>query len=116
MRRTFNLIIVVVQTDNFGSGELCDLPGWPSNSTPNIENAHSLSHLHHVGQVVFVPCNSLIEALSIGETAEVEARSPAVFVDIGCKVVVMTSKGCIFCPASLGQRQQARKRTQSPLH
>ena len=42
-----------------------------------------------------------MEAFAIGEPAEVERASPAVFVKVGCEVVVMPCEGCVLCFSSL---------------
>ena len=35
--------------------------------------------------------NSPVKALTVGKAAEVEGSSPAVFVDVGCEVVIVSS-------------------------
>ncbi len=36
--------------------------------------------------------NGAVEGFTVGEAAEVEGRAPAVFVEVGCEVVVTTNQ------------------------
>ena len=42
-----------------------------------------------------------MEAFAIGEPAEVERASPAIFIKVGCEVVVMSCEGCVLGFSSL---------------
>ena len=48
-------------------------------------------------QIVFVSSNGLVEALTVGESAEVERASPAILVEIGGKVVIVPGQSSILC-------------------
>ena len=48
-------------------------------------------------QIVFVSGNGLVEALTVGESAEVERTSPAILVEIGGKVIIVPGKSGILC-------------------
>lgn len=85
---TLNLVIVVVQTSDVSTGELCNLPGRSSNTTANVKNSVSILDANFGSEVVLVAGNGLVEPLSIGETAEMEGLAPAILVEIGCEVVV----------------------------
>jgi hypothetical protein len=41
-----------------------------------------------MGEVVFVARNCLAEGLSVGEAAEVEALTPAIFIEVRSEVVI----------------------------
>ena len=44
---------------------------------------------------MFVPCDSLVERLTVREAAEVEGRAPSVLVEVGGKIVIAGGgKGC----------------------
>ena len=48
-------------------------------------------------KIVFVSSNGLVEALTVGESAEVERTSPAILVEIGGKVIIVPGKSGILC-------------------
>jgi hypothetical protein len=52
---------------------------------------------------MFVSSNGLVKAFAIGEAAKMERASPAIFVQVGCEVVVVSSKGGIFRLSSLAK-------------
>lgn len=93
-----NLVVVVVQTSDVGTGELGDFAGRATNTAANIEDLHSLLNAHAVGEVVLVTSNGLVERLAVGETAEVEGLAPTIFVEIGSEVVVA---GCTLAQSQL---------------
>jgi len=45
--------------------------------------------------------NGLVEGLAVGIAAEVEALAPAVLVQVGCKVVVVSCEGCVLVSSLL---------------
>lgn len=71
-----------------GASELGDLAGRAANTATNVEDLHTLLHVHGVGEVVLVAGDSLVERLALGEAAEVERLAPAILVDVGGKVIV----------------------------
>lgn len=48
-------------------------------------------------QIVFVPGNGLVEALTVSESAEMERTSPAILIEICGEIVIVPGKGSIFC-------------------
>lgn len=54
-----------------------------------------------MGEVVLVAGNGLVEGLSKCETAEMEALAPAVLVQVGRKIVVVSCQSSIFVSARL---------------
>lgn len=87
-RRTLNLVVVVVETDDIGVRELNNLTSWTTNTTADIQNLHTILNPHAVSKVVFVTGNGLEEGLAAGESTEVERGSPSVLIEVGSKVVV----------------------------
>ena len=72
MRRSLDLVVIVVQTYNICARELGDFPRRPADTTAYVENFHSLPHTHHVCKIMLVSGNGLVEAFSVGKPAEVE--------------------------------------------
>lgn len=89
---TVDLVVVVVQTGNVCAGELGDLAGRSTDTTPNVKHALALLNTNLVRQVVFVTGNSLVERLANGEAAEMEGLAPSELVDIGGEVVVAVQR------------------------
>lgn len=85
---TVNLVVVVVQTGNVGTGELDHLTGGTTDTATNVENLHALLDTGLHGEVVLVAGDGLVERLTVGEAAEVEGSTPSVLVKVGGKVVV----------------------------
>ena len=98
---TVDLVIVVVQTGDVCAGELGHLASWSTNTAADIQHLHALLDTNVVSQVVLVASNGLVERLAIGETAEVEALAPAVLIEIGSKVVVVSGQGGVFSSSGL---------------
>lgn len=96
VRCSVDLVVVVVETGDVASGELCNLTGWAANTAANIEHLHALLDANAVGQVVLVAGNGLVEGLAGGEAAEVEGLAPAVLVQIGGQVVVVPRQSGIL--------------------
>ena len=90
-----NLVVVVVQTGDVGTGELDHLTSGTTDTTADIQNLHVFGDTGHVGEVVLVAGNSLVERLTVGETAEVEGRTPSVLVEVGSKVVVAVKQSLV---------------------
>ena len=101
MRRTFDLIVVVVQAGDMASGELGDLTGGATNTAPDVEHPHTLLDANRVREVVLVAGNGLVERLAVGEAAEVEGLAPSILVEVGREVVVAT--GSVSVPDVSGQ-------------
>lgn len=54
-------------------------------------------------QIVFVSSNGLMEAFTVSESAEMERASPAIFIEICGKIVIVPGKSGIFClPCLIG--------------
>jgi hypothetical protein len=73
------------------SSEFCDLAGWSSNTTANIEDFVSIFDTDLRGEIVLMASNGLVERFTVGETAEVEGLAPAVLVEIRSEVVITTN-------------------------
>lgn len=91
--RPLNLVVVVVEANDVGASELDNLPSGTSNTTSDIQNAHALLDVDHVGEIVLVTGNGLTERLVICEAAEVEALAPAILVQVGGEIVVAEHEG-----------------------
>ena len=100
---TFNLVIVVVQADDVDIGELDNLSCRASNTAAHVEHSHVVIQAHLVCEVVLMAGNGLAEALAIGKATEVETLTPAILVQIGREVVVMSCKSGILVTTSLAQ-------------
>jgi hypothetical protein len=85
---TLNLVVIVVQTGDVCTSELCDFSRWPTNTTANIEDFVSVLDTNLRGEVVFVTGNGLVERFPVCETAEVEGLAPTVLVEICSEVVI----------------------------
>lgn len=85
---TLDLVVVVVETNHVGVGELGNLTGRTANTAANIKHLHAGLDTHLVGEVVFVAGDGLVEGLSVGKATEVEGCTPSVLVEIGSKVIV----------------------------
>lgn len=83
-QRPLDLIIVIVQAHDVDTGKLDDFSGRAANSASNVENALVVLQIHLQGEVVLMTGDGAIEGLSIGVAAEVERRTPAVLVQVGC--------------------------------
>jgi hypothetical protein len=70
--RTLNLVVVVVQSDDIDIGEPRHLARRTADTASDVENGHARLQAHHVGKVVLVTGNGLVEALALVEPAEVE--------------------------------------------
>jgi hypothetical protein len=82
------LIVIVVQTGDVGTSELCDFSRWSTNTTADIEDFVSVFDTNLRCEVVFVTGNGLVERFTVCETAEVEGLTPTVFVEIRSEIVV----------------------------
>jgi hypothetical protein len=71
--------------------EFCDLAGWSSNTTANIEDFVSILNTDLRGKIVLMASNSLVERFTVGEATEVERLAPAVLVEICSEIVITTS-------------------------
>lgn len=69
---TLNLVVVVVETCDVGTGELGNLARWPADAASDIENLHVFLDTDLVGKVVLMSGNGLVEALANRVAAEVE--------------------------------------------
>ena len=85
---TVDLVVVVVQTGDVSTAELDHLTSGTTDTAANIQNLHTILQTGLHGEVVLVAGDSLVEGLTVGETAEVEGRAPAIFVEVGGQVVV----------------------------
>ena len=101
MGSAVDLVVVVVQTSDVGTGELGNLTGRATNTASNVENLHSLLDTHGVGEVVLMASNGLVEGLTVGETAEVEGLTPTVLVQVGSQVVVVAGQGSVLGSSGL---------------
>lgn len=72
MRRTLNLIIIVVETSDMCAGKLCDFSRWSSNTTSHIKNSLTIFQLHLCRQVMLVTGDGLVEWFAICVAAEME--------------------------------------------
>jgi hypothetical protein len=99
---TLNLVVVVVQSNNVNTSELDDLTGGSTDTAANIQDAHVVLEVHFVGKVVLVAGNGLVERLAICVAGKVERLSPAVLVQVGREVVVMSCEGSVFVSSFLG--------------
>lgn len=102
-RCAFNLVVVVVQSNDIDVGELDDLSSRSSNTAANIKHPHVIVQAHLVGEVVLVAGNGPVEALAIGKAAEVETLAPPILVEVGCEVVVVSCEGSILVTTSLAE-------------
>lgn len=84
VRRTIDLVVIVVQSDNVDAGKSSNLPSRTANTAANIENSHPFSETHHVCEVVLMAGDSLVKGLAFVEATEVERLAPAVFVEVSC--------------------------------
>lgn len=96
-----DLIVVVIQAKHVGTRKFYNLSSRSSDTATNIKDLHTLTHAHHVCKVMFVSGNGLEEALTIRKATEVEGASPAIFVEIRCKVIVVPRQGGVFCSTGL---------------
>ena len=114
-----DLVVVVVETGDVGTGELDDLTGRSADTAADVQNLHALGDTSLHGEVVLVAGDGLVEGLAVGEATEVEGGAPAVLVEIGGQVVVagdmlvswcsglrkgdhvLSGQGSIFLTASL---------------
>lgn len=75
---TGDLVIVVVETGDMGTGEMTNLTSGSTDSTANIEDAVVRLDTHVGGKEVFVAGDSLVERLARVESAKVKRCSPSV--------------------------------------
>ena len=47
-------------------------------------------------QIVFVSSNGLVKAFTISESAEMERTPPAIFVEVGGEVVIVSGKSSVL--------------------
>src|SRR5690606_22604665 len=79
--RTFNLVVVVVESDDIDASEAGHLAGRTSDTASNIEDIHVLFKAHLEGKVVLVASNGLVEILTLVESTKVKRLSPSVLVE-----------------------------------
>ena len=72
MRRTLNLIIIVIETSDMCARELCDFSCWSSNTTSYIQNPLAILQLHLCSEVMFVAGDGLVEWFTVSVAAEME--------------------------------------------
>lgn len=83
-----NLIVIIVESHNIGASKFGNLPCRTSDTTADIQNVHSFPEPNHMGEIMFMTSDCLIETFTRSESTEMEGRAPAVFIQIGCKVIV----------------------------
>jgi len=66
---SFDLVGVVVQTDDVAAGESCDFSRGFANTTAYVEDGHRLIDLDTMGEVVLMAGESLEESLADAEAA-----------------------------------------------
>ena len=101
MGSTLDLVVVVVQAGDVGTSKLGNLTSRATDTAADIEDTHVLLDADLVGEVVLVAGNSLVEGLADGVAAEVEGLAPAVLVQVGCEVVVVSRQGGVLVSAGL---------------
>lgn len=84
VRRTVDLVVVVVQSNDVDTREPSDLPSGTTDTTANIKNSHALSKTHHVCQVMLMTGDSLMKGFAFVEATEVKRLAPAILVEVGC--------------------------------
>ena len=70
------------------TGELGNLSSRTTDTTSHVKDFVSIFDANLGCKVVFVAGNGLVEPLTICETAEVEGLAPAIFIKIGCEVII----------------------------
>ena len=75
---TRDLVVVVVEAGDVGSGEVTDLAGGTTDTTADIEDLERGLDTHVGGQVVLMTGHGLLEGLTRAESAEVERGAPGV--------------------------------------
>ena len=85
---SINLVVVVIETRNVGISECSDGSGRSPHSTANIQHLHALFDADLSRQIVFVPCNRLVEAFAWRKAAKMEALAPTVFIYVRRQIVV----------------------------
>ena len=70
------------------TAELSNLSSRTSDSTAYIQDLVSIFDTNLGGKIVLMTSESLEEGFAVGESAEMEGLRPAIFVEIGCEVVV----------------------------
>jgi 4-hydroxy-3-methylbut-2-enyl diphosphate reductase IspH len=100
-RSTLNLVIVIVQANNIDARKLDNLASRAAHTASHIENTHVIAQAHLVRKVVFMTGNGLIERFTVSKAAKMEALAPAVLVEVGCEVIVMSGQSSILIPPSL---------------
>lgn len=92
MRRTLDLVVVVVDAYDVDACEFNHFARGTADAAADVEDELFFGEVHAVGEVVLVAGDGLSEWFVFGEAAEVEAAAPAVFVEVGCEVVVAGKK------------------------
>jgi hypothetical protein len=69
VRCTFDLVVVVVETDNVAAGELDHLSCGPTDTATDIQHSHAFLNADLVCEIVFVAGNGLSEWLPVRESA-----------------------------------------------
>lgn len=88
MRRTVDLVVVVVQAGDMTSGKLGNFARRATNTAPNVEHLHALFDSDRVREIVLVASNRLEEGLAVRKAAEVEGLAPSILIEVGREVVV----------------------------
>ena len=88
---TADLVLVVVQANNVDVRETSNLTGGSTDTTTDIEHAHTGAEVHLGGEVVFVAGEGGTEAFAFVETREVERAGPGVLVEESSSVIVTWS-------------------------
>lgn len=87
------------------AGELGDFPRGTAHATAYIEDLVVFADADYVGEIVLVAGDGGGKGLAGTEAAEMEGLGPAVFVEIGCEVVVLAGYGGVVCFAGLENRR-----------
>lgn len=96
-----NLVVVVVETGDVAVGELGDLSGGTTNTATNIQNLVTGLDADLHGEVVLMTSNGLVEALTERVATEVEGLAPAILIQIGGQVVVVSGQSRVLLGAGL---------------
>src|SRR5438045_1214526 len=87
-RRTFDLIVVVVQSSNMASCEFHHFSCRPTNAAADVKHFHSFMNANFMSHVVLMARNGLLEGFSVCETAEVKGLAPTIFIKVSYEVVI----------------------------
>ena len=91
--RTFDLIIIVVQSSDMSASEFHNLPSWSANTTTDIENLHSLLDADLICEIMFMSGNGLLKWFTVCKPAEMERLAPAILIQV-CYEIVVTGNIC----------------------